>query len=54
MDVDQGQRLAEETAAGIAYVFNRRVPKVYNEDAFKVLDKGELEHWLTHRNVSCE
>lgn len=51
---DEVKRIAEESAAGITYMFNRRVPKVYNDDAFRVLDRGELEHWLTQRNIPCE
>eukprot|EP01043_Picozoa_sp_COSAG02_P021258 COSAG02_NODE_1076_length_14725_cov_10.610215_3_plen_2136_part_00 len=47
------QRLEDETSTGIMYVFKRRVPKVYNDDIFRQMDKEELEHWLTHRNVSC-
>ena len=45
--------MEEEAAAGYMYVFKRRVPKVYTDDIFRRMDKEELEHWLTHRNVSC-
>jgi hypothetical protein len=47
------KRIEKETAAGILYVFKRRVPKVYSDEVFRQLDKEELEHWLTHRSVSC-
>ncbi len=49
----EAKRLIDEASTGIMYVFKRRVPKVYNDDIFRQMDKEELEHWLTHRNVSC-
>lgn len=43
----------DEASVGIMYVFKQRVPKVYTDDIFRQMDKEELEHWLTHRNVGC-